>query len=852
MVALAGIGGEERYWVHIPATKPRAYRDGGLVAAAKAAKGSPAANAVGDSELIHVNKYEMEQLRQMWGEPAINPETGLPAYGIFKTIGKIVKGVAKIAATAVLTPVVGPVAAAAIVSAADTAISGGSIKDIAKSAGISAITAGAGQLGGKYAPKIGVSSDVGRAVGVGLATAGTTAAQGGNLEESLLSGGMAGIGTYGTNKMLQGAIKNNTLGIGDAYSGLTNLGRDISNVVNNATGIGPKGGYTSRMDIKPVEGAADLRNYAAGLGTVSSDALPGDIVVTGGGTKFTVVPKFKFNADTGKVELEEEPYAPPGEEIIVNAGGTDFTVGGVGDLGAGGVDLLNADITKDEDGTILVNGTRIEDLNLTTGATDTGKDITVTAKKPETNPAVTPTGEIFNPDKPGQVTPFYPDPLIVPSTSTTVSNLVPTGGMYTTTPLNRGLANIGFDPFTYGQGIAGGQPGEFLFFTQNGRPYGQVAEYTGPLLNRPAAVVAAQRAAEEEAAAAEEEAATNPPGGTPPGTNPPGTNPPGTNPPGGTPPGTTTGTRLTLTLPNGPVSGGSPVILEGGNKGQVPISAAQREINTINNAAAVRNPANRVQSLGKEGVFDYYKNALETAGRYADSGLMTREEAALYTAKLNAALADPNASLASIQAASPRPISKVAEASIPTQMQALTSAPTTGMRAGEYYNKYVAPLATSYFNSGKLNAAQARDLTNAAFPFVRTDDLAGAQGAVNAYLSNAGLTAPGMAEGGEAGDDMVSHLIAYHKDGGHEGPGRVKGIGSGQDDKIPAWLSDGEYVWSAQDVADLGDGSTDEGVRRLDKMRQMVRKRAGRKDVKNIAKPQHGIDKMLMAVGGAV
>lgn len=110
----------------------------------------------------------------------------------------------------------------------------------------------------------------------------------------------------------------------------------------------------------------------------------------------------------------------------------------------------------------------------------------------------------------------------------------------------------------------------------------------------------------------------------------------------------------------------------------------------------------------------------------------------------------------------------------------------------------------------------------------------------------------GMAEGGKVYDDMVSHLIEYRKGGGHMGPGHVKGIGSGQDDKIPAWLSDGEYVWSAQDVADLGDGSTDEGVRRLDKMREMVRKGAGRKDVKKIAKPQRGIEDMLKAVGGAV
>jgi hypothetical protein len=108
----------------------------------------------------------------------------------------------------------------------------------------------------------------------------------------------------------------------------------------------------------------------------------------------------------------------------------------------------------------------------------------------------------------------------------------------------------------------------------------------------------------------------------------------------------------------------------------------------------------------------------------------------------------------------------------------------------------------------------------------------------------------GYADGGEPEDDMIKHLMEYRKGGGHQGPGQVKGIGSGQEDKIPAWLSDGEYVWSAQDVADLGDGSTDEGVRRLDKMRQMVRKQAGRKDVKKIAKPQKGIDQMLKAVGG--
>lgn len=144
-----------------------------------------------------------------------------------------------------------------------------------------------------------------------------------------------------------------------------------------------------------------------------------------------------------------------------------------------------------------------------------------------------------------------------------------------------------------------------------------------------------------------------------------------------------------------------------------------------------------------------------------------------------------------------------------------------------------------------------------ALPGAQTAEYLFFQPAVNAgYQTTPAMAAPeampAYKDGGEVDDDMVRHLVEWHKGGGHTGPGKVKGIGSGQEDLIPAWLSDGEYVWSAQDVADLGDGSTDEGVRRLDKMRQMVRRRAGRKDVKKIAKPQRGIDTMLKAVGGSV
>ena len=52
----------------------------------------------------------------------------------------------------------------------------------------------------------------------------------------------------------------------------------------------------------------------------------------------------------------------------------------------------------------------------------------------------------------------------------------------------------------------------------------------------------------------------------------------------------------------------------------------------------------------------------------------------------------------------------------------------------------------------------------------------------------------------------------------------VRGGTSGQADKIPALLSDGEYVVDADVVAALGDGNNEAGARKLDKMRVSVRK----------------------------
>lgn len=71
--------------------------------------------------------------------------------------------------------------------------------------------------------------------------------------------------------------------------------------------------------------------------------------------------------------------------------------------------------------------------------------------------------------------------------------------------------------------------------------------------------------------------------------------------------------------------------------------------------------------------------------------------------------------------------------------------------------------------------------------------------------------------------------------------GYTKGPGSGRSDDIEARLSDGEYVIDAESVSLLGDGSGDEGARRLDEMRTNLRKHKGKNlkkgEFSNKAKP---------------
>ena len=89
------------------------YAEGGLVEAAEAVRGE---GRWGDDILIHVNPDEFEQMKRMWGEPTLNPNTGLPEYGflskLWKGIKKVFKAVAPIAVNFI--PGIGPAISGAL------------------------------------------------------------------------------------------------------------------------------------------------------------------------------------------------------------------------------------------------------------------------------------------------------------------------------------------------------------------------------------------------------------------------------------------------------------------------------------------------------------------------------------------------------------------------------------------------------------------------------------------------------------------------------------------------------------------------------------------------------------------
>jgi hypothetical protein len=96
-----------------------------------------------------------------------------------------------------------------------------------------------------------------------------------------------------------------------------------------------------------------------------------------------------------------------------------------------------------------------------------------------------------------------------------------------------------------------------------------------------------------------------------------------------------------------------------------------------------------------------------------------------------------------------------------------------------------------------------------------------------ALLRSRGMT---LAEGGQPDDHTHPNYdgVPLLRTGGLSGLGGkyVEGKGDGTSDDIAAMLANGEYVFSADVVAALGNGSNKAGAEELDRMVQAIRARA--------------------------
>lgn len=91
------------------------------------------AGRLGDDMIVHMSQEEFDNLRHIWGDPTINPETGMPEY--FK-LGKVFKSIINVALPIAVTALTGNPALGAIAGGLSTKATGGSWKDALLNAGL--------------------------------------------------------------------------------------------------------------------------------------------------------------------------------------------------------------------------------------------------------------------------------------------------------------------------------------------------------------------------------------------------------------------------------------------------------------------------------------------------------------------------------------------------------------------------------------------------------------------------------------------------------------------------------------------------------------------------------------------
>lgn len=195
----------------------RAYAEGGKVKAA--AERTRSAGRGEDEMLVHMTEEEFDTIKGMWGEPDINPNTGLPEYGFLSKLWKGVKKVVKKVVSSKIFQVVAPIALSIFAPGLGTAlgsmITGGAASGVGASmlgnalirGGLSAagggdfrtgaisgaISGGLGSVAGKYVGKIAgdtLSDRTAEIIGSSLASGTGAELTGGEFMEGAVAGGL--------------------------------------------------------------------------------------------------------------------------------------------------------------------------------------------------------------------------------------------------------------------------------------------------------------------------------------------------------------------------------------------------------------------------------------------------------------------------------------------------------------------------------------------------------------------------------------------------------------------------------------------------------------------------------------
>jgi hypothetical protein len=108
---------------------------------------------------------------------------------------------------------------------------------------------------------------------------------------------------------------------------------------------------------------------------------------------------------------------------------------------------------------------------------------------------------------------------------------------------------------------------------------------------------------------------------------------------------------------------------------------------------------------------------------------------------------------------------------------------------------------------------------------------------LNSLNKENGMAYGGLAHGGlhEPHHADNAPVVEGRKD--YRAGSAVTGPGDGQSDDIPAMLADGEYVFDADTVAQLGNGSTKAGSKILDRFREELRSHKRSAPVNKIPPP---------------